>query len=91
MAVHSSPYPPSSPQPAAAGAVPQHPAPAALRCAPAVLSVCPQLLSKSVDDQLQPLADLVEGLGGCPRTLLLAYPPLAEVPVDHLRYTRAGA
>lgn len=44
--------------------------------------------SASVDDQLEPLAALVQSAGGSPRDVLLAYPGIAVVPVAHLKGTR---
>ena len=44
--------------------------------------------SASVDDQLEPLAALVQSAGGSPRDVLLAYPGIAVVPVPHLKGTR---
>lgn len=44
--------------------------------------------SASVDEQLEPLADLIRWAGGSPHDVLLAFPGIAAVPVAHLQGTR---
>ena len=50
------------------------------------VAFCP--CSASVDEQLEPLAALIQQAGGSPAAVLLTYPGIAAVPVAHLKGTR---